>query len=222
MFKLAQIIESDVDELINDLLGKVSLPSDDNINVSSDNYEIYQLPVKHTKGGADIDQDNKPWIVGTFLPNQYVNETHKSGHMGIDWKSNPGAPIFPVASGKVISTGNSHKSGFFVKIEHEDGAVTSFYAHLDSVNVSNNQMVDQKTVIGQMGDSGNAKGRGAHLHFEFKVNNSNIDPLSIIGKRVGSLSKKAEFINNINDTLDEKNERLNKISHILKINNLLK
>lgn len=201
MKKLAQILESDVDSLINKLLGDVSLPSSG--AVSSGKEESYQLPVKHTKGGKEIDEKNKPWIVGTFIPGQYVNVTHPQGHNGVDLKAPRGTPIYPIASGEVIEAREYGKGGKTLKVSHEDGKVVSYYAHMDEVLVSPGQEVTQGTVIGRMGDTGNAKGRGAHLHYEVKVNNNRVDPQSITGKRVGSLSKKAEFIAKITKALDE-------------------
>ena len=201
MKKLAQILESDVDSLINKLLGDVSLPSSG--AVSSGKEESYQLPVKHTKGGKEIDEKNKPWIVGTFIPGQYVNVTHPQGHNGVDLKAPRGTPIYPIASGEVIEAREYGKGGKTLKVSHEDGKVVSYYAHMDEVLVSPGQKVTQGTVIGRMGDTGNAKGRGAHLHYEVKVNNNRVDPQSITGKRVGSLSKKAEFIATITKALDE-------------------
>jgi murein DD-endopeptidase MepM/ murein hydrolase activator NlpD len=88
---------------------------------------------------------------------------------------------------------NTPKGGKNIKIAHEAEQVVSYYAHLNSISVSNGQEVSQSTVIGTVGDSGNAKGRGAHLHYEVKINGNHVDPLSITGKTVGSLApKKAE------------------------------
>jgi murein DD-endopeptidase MepM/ murein hydrolase activator NlpD len=215
MKKLAQILESDVDSLINKLLGDVSVHSSEGVT-STEKDERYQLPVKHTKGGAEIDDKNKPWIVGTFIPGQYINETHPQGHNGVDLKAPLGTPIYPIASGEVIEAREYGKGGKTVKVSHEDGKVVSYYAHLDSVSVAPGQAVTQSTVLGEMGDTGNAKGRGAHLHYEVKVSNNRVDPQSIIGKRVGSLSKKAEFIANIVKALDKIADRKENLQYLVK------
>jgi murein DD-endopeptidase MepM/ murein hydrolase activator NlpD len=202
MKKLAQMLEYDIDSLINKLLGSVSIPSSDE-PPATEQEEHYQLPVKHTKGGKEIDEENKPWVVGTFIPGQYVNKTHPAGHNGVDLKAPRGTPIYPIASGEVVEVREYGKGGKTLKTSHEDGKVVVYYAHLDSVNVSPGQAVTPSTVLGAMGDTGNAKGRGAHLHYEVSVNRKKVDPQGIVGKLVGSLSKKAAFIASINHALDK-------------------
>ena len=202
MYKKSEDIERDVDELISKLTGK-SAPSA--TPDAAKETQHYQLPVKHTRGGADIDEENEPWVVGTFIPGRYVSPTHPQGHNGIDLKAPKGSPIYPIAPGEVVETRVYPNGGNTLKVSHEDGGVVSYYAHLDSVSVSVGQPVDFDTVLGAMGDTGNAKGRGAHLHYEVQVNGRKVDPSKLSGKVIGSLSKKAAII------LDTIN-RLNKLS----------
>ena len=214
MFKTAQE-KTEIDALISELLGEsspVSVPADESETETFEQFtqdQYYQLPVKHTQGGALIDDNNKPWIVGHFLPGQYINETHKGGHNGVDLKAPRGTPVYPIGPGVVINTSPNAKGGNVVRISHEDGKVKSYYAHLDSVDVSGGEEVSLSTVIGRMGDSGNAKGRGAHLHYEVFVDGTNVDPKSVTGKRVGSISKKAQFIKKFIDGL-KKQSKLSK------------
>lgn len=186
----------EVDELVNQLMG----PGDDNNNPKIKTPGIsgnYQYPVKVGQNGKDIDENNKPWIVGTFIPHQYVNETHPEGHLGLDLKAPRGTPIFPTGPGKVLNTSPNPKGGNTVKISHENGIMTSYYAHMDSIAVSSGQDVKPDTILGTVGDSGNAKGRGCHCHFEIKINGTNVDPTSIIGKPFGFLIKKVSFLRSL-------------------------
>lgn len=231
MDKFANILQEDIDNLISKLLGK-SIPTMTSPSISKEDskskenssstvsQETYQLPVKHTKGGAEIDENNKPWIVGHFAPGVDLNETHPHGHDGVDLKAPKGTPIYPIASGKVIENKTYPKGGKTCKVAHEDGKVISYYAHLDSVSVFPGENVTQQTILGTMGDSGNAKGRGAHLHYEVSVNGKKVDPKSITGKKVGSLSKIAEFQANIIKALDDysnqRKQSLKKIADKLK------
>jgi murein DD-endopeptidase MepM/ murein hydrolase activator NlpD len=144
----------------------------------------YQLPLHVGKGVKTI---------GTFAPGKYLNEKHPQGHYGVDLVSDRGTPVFPIAPGKVIETMVYAKGGNTVKVAHEDGNVVSYYAHLDSVSVRVGQEVDINTQLGTVGTSGNAKGTSPHLHYEVKVNNTKIDPTSVMGKSVGSLTKHAEM-----------------------------
>lgn len=197
----------EADDLISNLTGE-SVSSNqpeesNNSSISSSNPisqadDVYKIPVRVGKMGKGFGEGDKPWVVGTFLPNQYVNETHQQGHNGIDLKATAGTPIYAIGTGKVISVDSGGaKSGNSVKIAHEGGVLTSFYAHLQSSNVQVGQNVDSNTVIGQMGSSGNAKFAGAHLHYETKINGNYIDPNSIIGKIIGSFSQKIAVLKEI-------------------------
>ena len=183
----------EIDNFISQLIGESVSSSDGSLLAPESNIR-YQLPLRHTKGGNEINETNKPWIVGTFIPNQYINETHPQGHEGVDLKAPRNSPIYPIGPGTVIEARSYNKGGNTCKISHEDGRVISYYAHMDKCNVSPGTEVNMNTVIGTVGDSGNAKERGAHLHYEVKVDGKKIDPQTIVGKVVGSISKKADIV----------------------------
>lgn len=113
-------------------------------------------------------------------------------HQGIDISGagNFGSLIYAAASGTVISVYNSCPSkgngygdpcgggmGNEIIIDHGNGYVT-IYGHLHQTTlVSVGQTVTKGQKIGYMGNSGSST--GAHLHFEVKYNNVNINPLSL-------------------------------------------
>lgn len=201
--KCAQNADSELNKLLNQL---VEDSESDQIRpetqTESENFGNYQLPVRNTKGGMSIDEEHKPWIIGTYLPNQFVNPRHPGGHFGLDLASEKGVPVYPIAPGVVIETATYPKGGKTLKIAHEDGQVVSYYAHLHRVLVSKGEDVNFNTVIGEMGNTGNAKDTAPHLHLEVKINNKRVDPQKIIGQPIGSLSKKAAIIL---DTLNDLN-----------------
>jgi murein DD-endopeptidase MepM/ murein hydrolase activator NlpD len=187
---MAEMDESD--EMISELFEYNSEEKKEEKNEILTQFPVlkYQLPVRVGQKGKNLDEGDEPWIVGKFYPGKYLNSTHPEGHNGVDLKAPKGTPIYPIAPGKIILIADTPKGGKNLKIAHEDGQVVSYYAHLDSISVSNGQKVSQSTIIGAVGDTGNAKGRGAHLHYEVKVNGNHIDPLNLTGKIVGSLTKK--------------------------------
>jgi tRNA nucleotidyltransferase/poly(A) polymerase len=205
MFKFGQD-SYDIDALINRLLGNTSISGSSSSGPVEppSAAQYYQLPVRHTKGGAPIDEDNKPWVVGHFFPGKFLNKTHPHGHNGVDLKAPRNSPVYSIGPGTVIDTPVYPRTGGnTIRISHEDGKVKSYYAHLDSVNVKAGDKVELSTIIGRLGDTGNAKGRGAHLHYEVSVDGAKVDPKGLTGKLVGSLSKKAEFINNLVQELNK-------------------
>jgi murein DD-endopeptidase MepM/ murein hydrolase activator NlpD len=131
----------------------------------------------------------------------FATSTHPQGHEGYDIANKKGAPIYAIGPGTVKRVyGPENKGGNAVLTEHEDGRLTSYYAHLDSINVNEGDKVNQSTMIGTMGDSGNAKG-SVHLHWHIRLDGQPVSPNEVIGKPIG-FSKKA----------DGRNTRLTKLA----------
>lgn len=110
-------------------------------------------------------------------------------HYGIDIGKNGRSgdvPVVAVQDGTVISARYMNGYGNTVMIAHYiDGRlITTLYAHLDSINVSNGQKVSKGQVIGIMGNTG--RSFGPHLHFEVHEGGWNaaksnaVDPLKYI------------------------------------------
>lgn len=196
------MMEMDVDELITKLVGSMPLSEE---GEESSQHELYQLPVRHSQSGAEIDEENKPTIVSTHLPGkEHATPTHPDGHTGIDLKAPEGSPVYAIASGVVAATGTNPKSGNWVLTLHEEGKVKAFYGHLLRILATKGDEVTSDTVIGEVGETGNAAGRGAHLHYQVSIDGAKFDPQALTGKRVGSLSKKAEVVKKIIAMLDSK------------------
>jgi murein DD-endopeptidase MepM/ murein hydrolase activator NlpD len=86
-------------------------------------------------------------------------------HQGTDIMSPRGTPVVAHVSGTVRSS-RSAAGGVSYYLTGADG-VTYFGAHLDrSAGVTGR--VQQGTVLGWVGSSGNARGGSPHLHFEMK------------------------------------------------------
>ncbi len=104
-----------------------------------------------------------------------------TNHKGVDI-CNVGytSSIFAVKSGKVIlanTSGWGGGYGNYVVIDH-GGGVTTLYAHMSSVSVSEGQMVSQGTVIGITGNTGAST--GPHLHYEVRINGVYQNPLNYL------------------------------------------
>ena len=57
--------------------------------------------------------------------------------------------------------------------------MTSWYAHLSRLEVAAGQQVAAGSLIGRVGATGHAT--GPHLHFEVRVRDAAIDPLTALG-----------------------------------------
>jgi murein DD-endopeptidase MepM/ murein hydrolase activator NlpD len=89
-------------------------------------------------------------------------------HPGTDFGVPIGSKVRSVAPGVVIGFGNTDAYpgcvawGKWIVVEHDNG-LTSLYAHLSAISVSNGQKVEAGQVIGLSGNTGFST--GPHLHF---------------------------------------------------------
>ena len=97
-------------------------------------------------------------------------------HKGTDFAASTGTPARTVADGTVAFAGVQNGYGNVVFIKHRNGNET-VYAHLSKINVQLGQSVSQGQTIGLVGATGWAT--GPHLHFEFRVNGEQQDPMKI-------------------------------------------
>lgn len=103
-------------------------------------------------------------------PHRYVDSWGfaRSGgrrHQGTDVFAEHGAPAVAVESGTVERTGTNGLGGQVLWLEGDSGT-TYYYAHLSGFAASAGQRVSAGSVVAFVGESGNAAGTGAHLHFE--------------------------------------------------------
>ncbi len=87
-------------------------------------------------------------------------------HSGIDIGAPMGAPIVAAGSGTIVTAGWFGGYGKAIVIQH-NGVQQTLYGHLSEIFVQPGQRIEQGTVIGRVGSTGNST--GPHLHFESRV-----------------------------------------------------
>lgn len=105
----------------------------------------------------------------------------RSFHSGIDIGGPNYGEIRASNSGKVIYSGWYGGYGKVVILEHgviNGKPITTLYAHMSSILVSNGQRVNKGQVIGKEGTTGYST--GPHCHFEVRVNGQPNNPLNYI------------------------------------------
>lgn len=102
----------------------------------------------------------------------------QSCHTGWDLAAPTGTPIVAADNGSVATITNGGAYGKAVMVAHGDGLVT-FYAHMNSINVSVGQVVNKGQTIGTVGSTGWST--GPHLHFEVHINGKPYDPRGWFG-----------------------------------------
>ncbi|MGH2555805.1 MAG: M23 family metallopeptidase, partial [Actinomycetota bacterium] len=87
-------------------------------------------------------------------------------HQGNDIVAPRGTPVYAAQPGRFEQTYND--LGGISAYVYGDSGDTTYYAHLDSyAGVPNGSHVPAGTMIGHVGNTGNARGGVYHLHFEY-------------------------------------------------------
>jgi murein DD-endopeptidase MepM/ murein hydrolase activator NlpD len=115
-------------------------------------------------------------------------------HSGIDIGAPSGTPVVATGTGTVISAGWNGGYGKAIIIQHNDVQQT-LYGHLSEISVQPGQVIEQGTVIGLVGSTGNST--GPHLHFETRMPNGDkwvaIDPSEDIQYAMDNLRRSMPF-----------------------------
>ena len=125
-----------------------------------------RAPVPLRAGPAVIGSGS--WVCPVQGPRAFTNDwgQPRSGgrrHQGNDILSPRGTPVVANVSG-TVRPHNSGMGGISYYLRGDDGN-TYFGTHLDSLSGASGR-VSAGTVIGRVGNSGNARGGPTHLHFE--------------------------------------------------------
>lgn len=100
------------------------------------------------------------------------------GHHGIDFKTiskddpKGNKKVYAVLPGTVLEASRNDNNGNFVRLTHSKGD-QSVYLHLDSIKVTQGQVVKAGTLLGIAGNTGFS--HGAHLHFGYRAPNFKTD-----------------------------------------------
>ena len=118
-------------------------------------------------------------ITSKFNPNRLHPVLHQlRAHRGVDYGSPHGSPIYATADGRVTFSGEKNAYGNTVILKHGE-KFSTLYAHMSKISSKSKvgERVSQGDVIGYVGNSGRVT--GTHLHYEFRVNGKQIDPLIV-------------------------------------------
>ncbi|WP_250558245.1 M23 family metallopeptidase [Pseudonocardia lacus] len=100
-------------------------------------------------------------VDGTFTSS--FGARNGRAHEGIDVAAPIGTPIHVPLDGTVIDSGPASGFGLWVRVQHEDGTITT-YGHINRSFVGVGEEVEAGEVIAEVGNRGQST--GPHLHFE--------------------------------------------------------
>jgi murein DD-endopeptidase MepM/ murein hydrolase activator NlpD len=123
---------------------------------------------------------------------EYANgKSDTTIHAGVDYGVPTGTEVLACAAGKVVLARNRIVTGNTVILEHLPG-LYSLYYHMDSIAVSEETVVEAKTILGESGSTGLAT--GPHLHWEIRVSGENADPDAFLSRPI---LDKTEILNKL-------------------------
>lgn len=122
-------------------------------------------PVSHHRISSHYNPSRKHPVTGKVRP-----------HLGTDFASPTGTPIYAASDGRVTRAGWASGYGNVVYIDHGNGIQTR-YAHMSRFDTRRGRHVRQGEVIGYVGMTGTAT--GPHLHYEYRINGKAVDPMKV-------------------------------------------
>ncbi|GHF20967.1 peptidase [Kordiimonas sediminis] len=116
---------------------------------------------------------------GFYGSQRILNGKPRSPHYGLDIAGPIGTPIYAPAGGKVtLAAPDFLLEGGIVIIDHGYG-VSSTLFHMDTVTVSEGQIIEQGDPIGTIGEKGRAS--GPHVDWRLNWRSVRLDPALVIG-----------------------------------------
>ncbi len=164
-----------------------------NINISKSKLDFI-YPMRNTR-------ITSPFSGGRYHPVLHIYRPH----FGTDFGAKRGTPVMSIEDGIVIFVGIEGGYGKIVKVKHSGGYM-SIYAHLDGFRANVGDSVNKGEVIAYSGNTGTSS--GPHLHLGVYVNNSAIDPMSVIG---GESSSVGYIMDKVADAVSTKTYETKKI-----------
>ena len=126
---------------------------------------LMRIPIEFARLSSTFGMRNHP-ILGRMR-----------AHKGVDYAARAGTPIMAAGDGRVAFVGWKNGFGRTVMIDHGQGRST-LYGHMSAWGKEKvGQHVSQGSTIGYVGMSGLAT--GPHLHYEFRVNGAQVNPLTV-------------------------------------------
>lgn len=190
--------------------------SDEGDDIDEDEIERWRSENRRVNSAIDdLDDDEVedlpiPILFGVALDDITENfgdprDGGSRSHEGLDIMAAEGTPIVSPTEAVVIRTGNGSGSGKYVTTANPGGE-TFVYMHLDDIaDIDAGDELEVGDVIGYVGNTGNASGGAAHLHFEIRKNRKATDPYERITK-VFTLKKKMEYLEGVLKDADDEDE----------------
>jgi len=121
-------------------------------------------------------------VAGTEAPTGFgarriINGKPRAPHGGADYAAAKGTPVVAANGGRVALVADYFFPGRLIVLDH-GLAIYTLYFHLDTVAVTDGELVDRGQIVGTVGSTGRAT--GPHLHFGVLVGGARVDPSALM------------------------------------------
>ncbi len=145
---------------------------------------LVEINTNQTENNAAPDSPTALMIPVVGIKREQLRDTFKDArsegrvHDAIDIMAAGGTPVVAVADGEIAKFFDSERGGITIYQYNPDKRFVYYYAHLQkrADNLKEKDFVKRGTIIGYVGDSGNAGAGNYHLHFSVTILN---DPKKI-------------------------------------------
>ena len=150
---------------------------------SRENFECYHERVAANQMGgigAGLLVPVNGTKTSSFGPRMHPVLGQMRAHNGVDWGAPTGTPVIAAADGTITRASVNGGYGNVIYIDHSGNRQTR-YAHLNAYadGIRSGVAVSAGDVIGYVGTTG--RSTGPHLHFELRVGDQPVDPLTYTG-----------------------------------------
>ena len=134
-----------------------------------------EAAIKETIAAMQATSDE---ITSNYGGRSYPLDGSYNYHLGTDIGASYGTPVVSYQAGTVLIASYHWSYGNYVVVDHGNG-LSTLYAHMSALTVSAGQSVSAGQQVGLVGSTGSST--GPHLHFEVRINGSNVDPAPYLG-----------------------------------------
>lgn len=143
----------------------------------SEAMEIYRSSSPEIHWNEDFIYPLDSKITSSFGTKRVYNGELKSYHSGTDFRAADDTPIIASNSGIVKIAQNRFYAGNSIVIDHGQGVYSSYF-HLNKMYFKVGDFIKRGETLGLSGSTGRIT--GPHLHFSFRINGVQVDPLQAI------------------------------------------
>lgn len=102
---------------------------------------------------------------GEYNPQSFWHPWGDHNHRGVDIFAKKGTVIHPAIGGIVVAAMHTNGAGGNIVLIFSSKMRLHYYAHMSEIDTHFGAIVSKKSVIGKVGDTGNAAGKPPHLHY---------------------------------------------------------